>query len=77
MADTGYFDSVSANLKTGVGAQVKGISEGGKANSEAGVSPSVNALDTGVKAAAARKAAKVRREIGAMGKSFLKAEHPS
>ena len=32
---------------------------------------------TGVKAAAARKAAKVRREIGAMGKSFLKAEHPS
>ena len=53
MADTGYFDSVSANLKTGVGAQVKGISEGVKANSEAGVSPSVNALDTGVKAAAA------------------------
>ena len=46
MADTGYFDSVSANLKTGVGAQVKGISEGVKANSEAGVSPSVNALDT-------------------------------
>ena len=53
MSDTGYFDSVSANLKTGVGAQVKGISEGVKANSEAGVSPSVNALDTGVKAAAA------------------------
>ena len=53
MADTGYFDSVSANLKTGVGAQVKGISEGVKANSEAGVSPSVNALDTGVRAAAA------------------------
>ena len=44
---------VSANLKTGVGAQVKGISEGVKANSDAGVSPSVNALDTGVKAAAA------------------------
>ena len=39
MADTGYFDSVSANLKTGVGAQVKGISEGVKANSDAGVSP--------------------------------------
>lgn len=49
----GYFESVSANLKIGVGAQVKGISEGAKANSEAGVSPSVNALDTGVKAAAA------------------------
>ncbi|MDU6478091.1 MAG: hypothetical protein E6542_18910, partial [Bacteroides sp.] len=53
MADVGYFDSVSANLKTGVGAQVKGISEGVKANSDAGVSPSVNALNTGVKAAAA------------------------
>ena len=35
MADVGYFDSVSANLKTGVGAQVKGISEGVKANSDA------------------------------------------
>ena len=53
MADVGYFDSVSANLKTGVGAQVKGVAEGAKANSEAGVSASVNALDTGVKAAAA------------------------
>jgi len=53
MTDVSYFDSVSANLKTGVGAQVKGIAEGAKANSEAGVSPSVNALDTDVKAAAA------------------------
>ena len=53
MADVGYFDSVSTNLKAGVGAQAKGISDGVKANSEAGVSPSVNALDTGVKAAAA------------------------
>lgn len=53
MSDMGYFESVSANLKAGVGAQVKGISEGAKANSAAGVSPSVNALDTGVKAAAA------------------------
>ncbi len=51
MADMGYFDSVSANLKTGVGAQVKGVAEGAKANSAAGVSASVNALDTGVKAA--------------------------
>jgi len=51
MADVGYFDSVSANLKTGVGAQVKGIAEGAKSNSEVGVSESVNALDTGVKAA--------------------------
>lgn len=53
MADTGYFDSVSTNLKAGVGAQAKGIADGVKANSAAGVSPSVNALDTGVKAAAA------------------------
>lgn len=53
MADVGYFDSVSANLKTSVGAQVKGVAEGAKSNSEAGVSVSVNALDTGVKAAAA------------------------
>ena len=53
MADTGYFDSVSANLKSGVGAQAKGVVEGVSANSAAGVSPSVNALDTGVKAAAA------------------------
>lgn len=47
MADVGYFDSVSANLKTSVGAQVKGVAEGAKSNSEAGVSVSVNALDTG------------------------------
>lgn len=53
MADTGYFDSVSAQLKAGVGAQAGGIAEGAKANSEAGVSPSVNALDTGMKAAMA------------------------
>ena len=53
MADTGYFDSVSANLKAGIGAQAEGIANGVTANSEAGVSPSVNALDTGVKAAAA------------------------
>lgn len=43
MADVGYFDSVSANLKTSVGAQVKGVAEGAKSNSEAGVSVSVNA----------------------------------
>ncbi len=28
MADVGYFDGVSANLKTSVGAQVKGVAEG-------------------------------------------------
>ena len=75
MADVGYFDSVSANLKTGVGAQVKGISEGVKANSDAGVSPSVNALNTGVKAAAAiggladgLSEAAMLPVLGAMGK---------
>lgn len=49
MADTGYFDSVSTNLKAGVGAQAKGISYGVKANSAVGVFPSLNALNTGVK----------------------------
>lgn len=49
----GYFDSVSMNLKAGVGAQVAGITGNGSANAEAGVSPSVSALDTGIKAAMA------------------------
>lgn len=53
MSDVGYFDSVSVNLKANVGAQVKDISEGAKVNSAAGVSPSVNSLDSGVKAAVA------------------------
>lgn len=53
MSDVGYFDSVSVNLKTCVGAQVKDISEGTKVNSATVVSPSVNALNTGVKAAVA------------------------
>lgn len=50
MTDTEYFDSASANLKAGVGAQAKGIADGVKANSAAGVSSSVIALDTDVKA---------------------------
>ena len=49
MSDVGYFDEVSANLKAGVGAQAKGIADGVKVNSAAGVSPSLNALDTDVK----------------------------
>ena len=49
MADVGYFDSVSTNLKAGVGAQTKGIADGVKVNSAVGVFPSLNALDTGVK----------------------------
>lgn len=53
MSDVGYFDSVSVNLKACVGAQVKDISEGTKVNSATVVSPSVNALNTGVKAAVA------------------------
>lgn len=52
MADVGYFDSVSTNLKAGVGAQAKGIADGVKANSATGVFPPVNVLDMGVKAAA-------------------------
>lgn len=42
---------MSANPKVGVGAQVKEILEGTKANSAASVSPSVNAFDMGAKAA--------------------------
>ncbi|WP_415940533.1 hypothetical protein [Phocaeicola coprocola] len=53
MANMGYFESASVNLKTGVDTQVKGISEGIKANYAAGVSLSVNALDTRLKAATA------------------------
>lgn len=52
MSNVGYFESVSANLKAGVGVQMKGISECVKTNSEVGVSPSVNALNTSVKSAA-------------------------
>ncbi len=53
MSGTGYYDSVSANLKAGVGGQLEGIKEGASSNSKNGVSPSVNALDTGIKAATA------------------------
>lgn len=53
MSYVDYFESVSANLKASVGTQVKGIPEGAKANSAAGVSLSVNALDTRLKAATA------------------------
>lgn len=49
----GYYDEVSTHLKAGVGAQVAGITGNGAANAEAGVSPSVSALDTGMKAAMA------------------------
>lgn len=50
---TGYFDQVSAQLEATVGAQMSGVVSGASANAEAGVSPSVNALDTGLKAATA------------------------
>ena len=54
MADVGYFDSVSANLKTSVGAQVKGGCGGAKSNSEARrVQCPSTPSTTGVKAAAA------------------------
>lgn len=49
----GYYDEVSTHLKAGVGAQVAGITGNGATNAEAGVSPSVSALDTGMKAAMA------------------------
>lgn len=50
---TGYFDQVSAQLEATVGKQMSSVVSGVSANAEAGVSPSVNALDTGLKAATA------------------------
>ena len=50
---TGYFDQVSAQLEATVGTQMSGVVSGASANAKAGVSPSVNALDTGLKAATA------------------------
>jgi len=49
--ETSYFDPVSAQLEMTVGAQISGVVSGVPENAEAGVSPSVNALDTGLKAA--------------------------
>ncbi len=49
--ETSYFDQVSAQLEMTVGAQMSGVVSGVSENAEAGVSPSVNALDTGLKAA--------------------------
>lgn len=48
MPDISYFDSMSINLNTDVGLQVKEASEDIKANSAVGVSPSINALDIGL-----------------------------
>lgn len=50
---TSYFDQVSSQLEVTVGKQMSGVVSGVSANAEAGVSPSINALDTGLKAATA------------------------
>lgn len=50
---TSYFDQVSSRLEVTVGKQMSGVVSGVSANAEAGVSPSINALDTGLKAATA------------------------
>lgn len=50
---TSYFDQVSSQLEVTVGKQMSGVVSGVSANTEAGVSPSINALDTGLKAATA------------------------
>ena len=50
---TSYFDQVSSQLEVTVGQQMSGVVSGVSANAEAGVSPSINALDTGLKAATA------------------------
>ena len=44
-----YFDQMSTQLESTVGAQMSGVVSGVSENSEAGMSPSVNALDTGLK----------------------------
>lgn len=48
---TVYFDQMSAQIEMMVGAQMPGVVLGVSKNAEAGVSSSVNALDTGLKAA--------------------------
>lgn len=50
---TSYFDQVSSQLEVTVGKQMSGVVSGVSANAEAGVSPSINALDTGLKVATA------------------------
>lgn len=50
---TSYFDQVSSQLEVTVGKQMSGVVSGVSANAEAGVSPSINALDTVLKAATA------------------------
>lgn len=49
MTDAGYFNSVSANLKASVGAQVEGSLIGSKGKFRCFGFPSVNALGIGVK----------------------------
>ena len=51
LREDGYFEQVSAQLESTVGAQFSDVTDSASENAESGVSPSVNALDVGIKAA--------------------------
>ena len=53
LREDGYFEQVSAQLESTVGAQFSDVTDSASENAESGVSPSVNALDVGIKAATA------------------------
>lgn len=53
LREDGYFEQVSAQLESTVGAQFSDVTDSASENAESGISPSVNALDVGIKAATA------------------------
>lgn len=53
LREDGYFEQVSAQLESTVGAQFSDVTGSASENAESGVSLSVNALDVGIKAATA------------------------
>ena len=48
--DRGYFDSVSTQLELSVGRSYSGVLSNAENNASSGVSPGLNAVDTGLKA---------------------------
>ena len=48
--DRGYFDSVSTQLELSVGRSCSGVLSNAESNAASGVSPGLNAVDTGLKA---------------------------
>ena len=47
--DRGYFDSVSTQLELSVGRSCAGVVSNAESNASSGVSPGLNAVDTGLK----------------------------